>query len=491
MDDVTEQAAVPRTGREARRVVIVGAGVAALEALLALRVHTGNRLQVDVIAPGHSFLYRPVSVAEAFDVGEAREFDLTAILDDQHAQRHVDTLASVDPDVRTVQTGTGVTLPYDDLIIALGAQPLPVLPGALAFRGRQDVPAMREILADLDSRRISRVAFVLPTGNAWPLPLYEMALMAATHVSSYGLDAQVLVVTCEEAPLEVFGPHASEAVSELLRARDIELHLSVLATRFEDGRLRLAAGAAVSADRVIALPRLRGPAIPGLPHDSEGFIPVDVHGRVRGVEDVYAAGDATAFPLKQGGLAAQQADAIAEVIAAQAGVALEPQPFSPVIRGLLLTGGVPVYLRAGAGASRHESSVAADRDGGTEPLRRDGRRVESTSSTSALWWPPSKIAGRYLAPYLATARPMPLGSAPLSDRRAPSHTQGSEQEHADALELALLLADYDARWGDYTMALHALDSAEALAGALPPRYADKRREWEQALAQEGHALRFG
>ena len=145
-----------------------------------------------------------------------------------------------------VHARAGTTLPYDDLIIALGAHPLPVLPGALAFRGRQDVPALREILTDLESRRISRVAFVLPTGNAWPLPLYELALMAATHVSSHGLDAQVLVVTCEEAPLEVFGPRASEAVSELLRARGIELHLSVLATRFEDGGLRLAAGAPVA-----------------------------------------------------------------------------------------------------------------------------------------------------------------------------------------------------------------------------------------------------
>ena len=111
--------------------------------------------------------------------------------------------------------------------------------------------------------------------------------------------------------------------------------------------------------------------------------------------------------------------------------------------------------------------------------------------TSALWWPPSKIAGRYLAPYLATARPMPLGSAPLSDRRAPAHADGSEHEHADALELALLMADHDARWGDYAMALHALDSAEALAGVLPPRYEDKRKEWELALAREGHSLRFG
>jgi len=265
----------------------------------------------------------------------------------------------------------------------------------------------------------------------------------------------------------------------------------VLASRFADGALQLAAGAPLPADRAIAMPRLRGPAIRGLPHDSEGFLPIDVHGRVRGVSDVYAAGDATAFPLKQGGLAAQQADAIAEVIAEQAGAAVEPQPFSPVIRGLLLTGGVPIYLRAGSGASRHPSSVAGERDGEAPPLPPDRRRIESSSSTSALWWPPSKIAGRYLAPYLATARPLPLAASPLSDRSAPTHPHPSEQEHADALELALLLADNDARWGDYTMALHALDSAEALAGSLPPQYAQKRAQWQRELAEQGRRHRVG
>ena len=492
MDETPQTGDLARGREDKRRVIIVGAGVAALEALLALRVHAGSRVDIEVLAPGISFLYRPVSVAEAFDVGEAREFDLPTIFEDQHVRRHVDTLASVDTAAKTVLTAAGATLPYDDLIIALGAQPVPALPGALAFRGRRDVPALREILSDLDSGRVSRVAFVLPTGNAWPLPLYELALMAAAHIKSGQLPAQVLLVTCEEEPLEVFGHRASEAVAELLRARDVELHLEVLATRFGDGTLQLAAGAPLAADRAIGLPRLRGPAIEGLPQDSEGFLPIDVHGRVLGVADVYAAGDATAYPLKQGGLATQQADAVAEVIAQRSGVEIEPQPFSPVIRGLLLTGGVPVYLRAGAGASRHESTVAAERGGdGDAPQAPDWRRVESSSSTSALWWPPSKIAGRYLAPYLATARPLPLSSAPLADRHAPAHGHASAQEHADALELALVLADYDARWGDYPMALHALDSAEALAGALPPQYAAKRKEWQRELAREGHRARFG
>jgi sulfide:quinone oxidoreductase len=67
----------------------------------------------------------------------------------------------------------------------------------------------------------------------------------------------------------------------------------------------------VQVDAVVALPLVRGPRLAGVPADDLGFIPVDSHGRARGLEDVYAAGDATHFPVKQGGLATQQADVVA------------------------------------------------------------------------------------------------------------------------------------------------------------------------------------
>jgi hypothetical protein len=97
-----------------------------------------------------------------------------------------------------------------------------------------------------------------------------------------------------------------------------------------------------------------------------------------------------------------------------------------------------------------------------------------------LWWPPAKIAGRYLGPFLATARPRPLASHPLADRAPVTGRPISEAEHHDALELALLLADCDARWGDFGAALNALDAAQALEGALPPEYEARRREWRAA-----------
>ena len=133
-------------------------------------------------------------------------------------------------------------------------------------------------------------------------------------------------------------------------------------------------------DRVVTLPILSGPAIDGLPHDAAGFLPVDAYGRVTGVAGVYAAGDATDFEIKQGGIACEQADAAAEAIAADAGVAIEPTPFGAVLRGLLLT--------------EHDTRWM-QRNLGTE----SGAKVDE--------WPRTKFAGRELSRLL---RDVPVGA---------------------------------------------------------------------------------
>ncbi|MEA2272170.1 MAG: hypothetical protein QOI98_878 [Solirubrobacteraceae bacterium] len=46
-----------------------------------------------------------------------------------------------------------------------------------------------------------------------------------------------------------------------------------------------------------------------------------------------------------------------------------------------------------------------------------------------------------------------------------------------ALEVLLVMADADARWGDYASAVRVLDSVLATFGALPADYALRRRRW--------------
>jgi sulfide:quinone oxidoreductase len=217
----------------------------------------------------------------------------------------------------------------------------------------------------------------MPAGISWPLPLYELALLTAVHLADSGADVDLQLVTPEPRPLQLFGSAASEVVVELLDRHGIELLTDTIPAAVEENVLRFVGTGEIEADRVVALPRIEGLRLPGIPHDANGFVPIDEHGRVRDVEDVYAAGDLTNFPIKQGGLAAQQADAAAEAIAAAAGVEITPSPFKPVLRGLLLTGLSPRFMRAEVGSQ------------------------ESQVDTEPLWWPPAKIVGRHVAPFLA------------------------------------------------------------------------------------------
>src|SRR6185295_14291182 len=363
------------------KVMIVGGGVAALEAVMALHELAGDRINLQLVTPTPEFAYRPLAVAEPFGLGEARRYDVVRIAADHRTAVHIAGVKSVDTARHRVVTWDGRELPFDILLVAVGAHATTSIPGSVMIQGPGYTGRFRTLLRDLEERRVHSVAFAVPPGASWPLPLYELALMTAAHVAQRGLrKVRLSLVTPEQAPLDLFGTAASETVCRLLGERGIELHVSRYPTRFEDGELSLVPHETLPVERVVSLPSLRGPKFEGLPADSDGFIPVDLHGLVRGQQDVYAAGDATNSPIKQGGVATQQADAAAEAIAARAGADVDPQPFRPVLRGLLLTGATPRYMRAEVSGGRGEEWRVSDH---------------------ALWWPPSKIAGKRLAPYLA------------------------------------------------------------------------------------------
>ncbi|HTX46488.1 MAG TPA: FAD-dependent oxidoreductase [Solirubrobacteraceae bacterium] len=456
--------------RKRPHVIVAGGGVAALECMLALRALAGHVLELTLLTREPDFLYQPVTVAEAFGRGEARRYSISSLIEDSHATGILlDMLSEVSPDDRTVTTGRGEQLSFDALVVATGAVQRSPLPGALMFGGQRDVPALATILDDLVAGRAASIGFALTSAHSWPLPLYELALMTASHLRARGASGVAIqLVTPEVHPLQLFGVEVADMVGPLLAARGIQLRAGTESVSHDASGLMLASGDRIPVDRVVTLPVLDGRPIGGLPHDARGFLPVDDHGRVDGLIDIYAAGDVTAFPVKQGGLAAQQADAVAEMIAAEAGTGLRPRPFTPVLRGLLLTGGAPLYLRSELRAER-QTAVA-------------GRRYRGPAAAAGqpLWWPPAKIAGRYLAAHLATARPKPTRPDALEDRSPIPGASISEAERNDVVELAVTLAECDARCGDYASALAALDTALVLNGTLPPELEAKRREWTAA-----------
>jgi sulfide:quinone oxidoreductase len=355
--------------------------VAALEAALALRELACDRVEVELLASDPLFWYRPAAVAEPFGLGVARRFELAQVAAAAGASFTPGMLVSIDAGRHAAYTAAGTVVSYDALLVACGAVPKVAIPGALTFRGPADSDAFSSLLAEIEAADVRRVAFAVPWGAAWVLPLYELALMTAAWLRARRIrDVELTLVTPEEVPLELFGRVPSETVQDLLDEREISVHTRSYAAEAGDGELRLLPHGTVAADRVIALPRLHGQPIGGVPQTKDGFIPVDSHGRIADTDDVFAAGDITSFPVKQGGIAAQQALAAAEAIAAWAGVDLEPRPFHPVLRGMLLTGAQPRYLRRDMAADEESSWV----------------------SEAPIWWPPAKIVGRHLAPFLAT-----------------------------------------------------------------------------------------
>jgi sulfide:quinone oxidoreductase len=361
------------------RVLVAGGGVAALESVLALRSLAGDRVALELLAPGADFAQRPYSVRSPFTGEPAPEvaFDRT------HVVHHRGSLAEVHPDHHEVRTTDGGLLPYDRLIVAVGAQPAEGVPGATLFRGPVSAGAVEGAL----ERAGDRVIFTAPAESTWSLPLYELALLAA-HARPDG--PAITIVTAEPRPLDLFGPTASDAVARLLLRAGIECITQSAPAEVIDDTLLLRDGRLIPADVVIALPRLQGRRIPGLPADQDGFLAIDAHARVYDVPDIFAAGDITAGPIKQGGLATQQADAAAEAIAAAAGARLDPRPYRPILRGLLLTGDRPLYMR-------HDLST-------NDVLARPLRYAPDRTSRSPLWWPSEKIVGRYLTGYLAGGR---------------------------------------------------------------------------------------
>jgi len=202
------------------------------------------------------------------------------------------------------------------------------------------------IVCEIEAGLVEELAFVLPYGWVWPLPLYELALMTAHRARRASRSPRITFVTPEARPLKAFGRAAGDEVLRLLHDAGVRLHTGVVASVPAPGVITFTGGE-VRADRIVTLPSITGPAVTGVPAGSRWFVPINERCVVPSTDGrVFAAGDTTDFPVRQGGIGAQQADTAAAGIAHLAGVADRPPPLHPVIRGVLLTGARPLYLAA-------------------------------------------------------------------------------------------------------------------------------------------------
>ena len=368
------------------RVVIAGGGVVGLETALALRAYAGAAIETEVLEVRSAFEFPAVAPARAF--GWAGRIVLMSSLAERGGFRlRHGALSAVEADRQLVITTDDEAIGYDRLVLAVGARPTTPLESSLTFRGPRDVVPFQRLLARMvrGARHgaVTELAFVVPPGCGWPLPAYELAYATARRLERRGLrDAvRITLVTAEEHPLDVFGAQVSATIADDLKQLGITTVTRAVACDWSLGRLHLRPAGSVAADRVVSLPSVRGPRVSGVPSDPDGFIPTDRSGRVVGLDDVYAVGDATDFPVKQGGVGCQHADAVAARIAAETAGLPDPVPVEPVLRAQLWDD------ERGRGLLAVLPGGHAARDG-------------TTWRTADLWPWHQKIACRFLMPVL-------------------------------------------------------------------------------------------
>jgi sulfide:quinone oxidoreductase len=371
------------------RVLIIGGGIAGVEALLAVCDLAGGRVRVKLISAEPEFTYLPELVEEPFTGRPAARTDLALAATELGADFKLGEVVSVDTEANSVKLNDGSVEGYTDLVVCLGGRREPAYSGIPTLLGTRLPADLDGLLRQCAEEPNGTLALIAPPRVTWSLPLYEFALLARHRSAELHLSLRIDLFTPEAAPLAIFGIEASDTASRLLRARGIHVAVRTHVRQDDDGRL-VRGGGHIPVDyaAAVALPAIEGPGLAGLPADAHGFIQTDSYGRVRGFDRVHAAGDGTTFPVKQGGVACQQADAVASHIAAKHGADIEPKPFRPVLRGKLITGADSLFMRA--------------------PLA--GGDGEGTASAEALWEPAIKVAGRYLAPWMQrrTGPPGPL-----------------------------------------------------------------------------------
>jgi len=361
-------------------VLVAGAGIAGLETVVALRGLAPDAVAPTLVAPEEAFALRALTVYEAAGHEPARRYPIAALARALDVGYRRDALAAVDRARREVRLRSGATVPYDVLVVAVGGLPYPAFDHGVLFDHPRARDTVERLFADVRVGRVRSAAVVVPRRSPWPFPAYELALLLSAAAPRR---IAITFVTAEHEPLDLFGPAGTELVRAEFARAGIELVCGTSAQVPSARIVELEHGRRLRVDRILHLPGVAGPRIAGLPVDPDGFIPVGPDLHVEDDPDVLAIGDGATGPYKHGGLAALQADAVAQELAARAGALVAPDPYRPALQAVLATKDGPRYLRAVPPGGADESEVSAE----------------------CLWWPPAKVASHWLGPWLATHDP--------------------------------------------------------------------------------------
>lgn len=332
---------------EHSRILVAGSGPGALEATLALSQSEHVNAEIALISPQTEFLYRPNLVMEPFGVVSTARYSVAEIIGHPLVQQWQGTIERVDPEAGKAWSPEGDEFEFDAMVVATGTVPQAELPAPTITMGTAgSMDEIRRAVGEIDAGKVRNVVFTKPVGATYELPMYELALMAADRAENQSRQQiAVGIVTPEESPLELFGAENSERVADICHRLGVFVRRANSVVSYDGAALTLADGEQIAVDRLVALPKLE-PTVPeGVPAGADGFIEVDEHQLVAGTSNIYAVGDITNFPLKQGGLASEAADAAAEAIEVQLGTREQAEPFSGETEGILLTAKTRLLMR--------------------------------------------------------------------------------------------------------------------------------------------------
>ncbi len=365
-------------GPRSTSVVVVGAGFGGLAAARAL---SDAPVEVTVVDQRNHHTFQPLlyQVATAGLGVDDICYASRGIFQRQSNARAVQArVTGIDLDDRRVLTAEGVDLPYDRLVLALGAVTADFgVPGVAEHTfGLKSAAEAIEIRTHVLRRfeaadRLARSGQDDATG--------ERALAAATTIVLVGggptgvemaggfaeliggplrkdfpeLDlarARVVLVEAADRLLSTFAPRLGDHARQRLEARGVEVRLDAAVAEVEPGTVRLADGTEIPSDTVVWAAGVAGhplAAAVGLPTGRGGRVEVDHHLRLADRPEVHVIGDlalppADAFdgPVPQVAAAAIQGGRhVAAVIGAELAGQAGPGPFRYRDQGSMATSG--------------------------------------------------------------------------------------------------------------------------------------------------------
>lgn len=316
---------------EQKKAIIVGGGFGGLEVALYLRRRLAEKAAVTLVSEHAAFVYKPYLTHVPFGLDpKDMRLSLPDLASAQGFRFQQGIAHAVDPERRMLRVSER-EMSYDGLFLATGAaaRAKEEVPGlrthGFMIEREDDMLRLRRALGQLQSEvrggAQRRIVLLVPPGCQWAGALYELAFMLATWLTWKDAreGVELLLLTAEHRFMDVFGPGVHEALQNELKERGIGARRWQQPRRAEQGALVFPEGGRLAYDLLIAAPSHEAAVRwKALPTDERGFLRTKTASRqVESHPDIYAVGDASDYPVKQGFLALLQADAAAEAWAAR------------------------------------------------------------------------------------------------------------------------------------------------------------------------------